>query len=321
MTRHAAPPPQTSPSAARRTRRCAWRAPCWSRPGAGASGPSWWKGCAWWRAAAGGAGAPRLVLYAPPFGQREARERRLLLALRRMGCPVRPVTERVLAQVTDTVTPQGIVAVRAPPAGGRPAGRAAARGALRVLDERRERPWCWCWTGWPTRATPGRCCARRSGRGPRRCWPPGARSTSSPPRWCGPGPGPTFCSPCGRRWTGRRSPGGLPGRLPGAAGRAGAATPYWEVDWTRPTAVVVSSEAHGASARRRRAGRRGAGRRVAIPVQGVESLNVAVAGSVLLFEAVRQRAAPRRPRRRRAPAGHAPAPERDNPGGKGRIAR
>ena len=89
----------------------------------------------------------------------------------------------------------------------------------------------------------------------------------------------------------RPGPGGGPRPaargLPGAAGRPGAATPYWEVDWTRPD--------------RRRALQRGprgrdaataalAGRRVAIPTQGVESLNVAVAGSVLLFEAVRQRA-------------------------------
>ena len=81
---------------------------------------------------------------------------------------------------------------------------------------------------------------------------------------------------------------------------ADALTPYWEVDWRGPTAVVVSSEAHGASAGAlQRAGAERGGR-VGIPVRGIESLNVAVAGSVLLFEAVRSAggAAAGGPRRR-----------------------
>jgi RNA methyltransferase, TrmH family len=78
---------------------------------------------------------------------------------------------------------------------------------------------------------------------------------------------------------------------------AGAATPYWEADWTGPTAVVVSSEAHGASAEALRWAVAGRGGRVGIPVQGIESLNVAVAGSVLLFEAVRQRRGVTQPQR------------------------
>ena len=100
-----------------------------------------------------------------------------------------------------------------------------------------------------------------------------------------------------------------------------AETPHWAVDWTRPTAVVLSSEAHGVDAATAALG----GQRVAVPTQGVESLNVAVAGSVLLFEAVRQRAVAR-PRGAR-PAGARAARERPATGtrqsryGKGRLAR
>ena len=63
-------------------------------------------------------------------------------------------------------------------------------------------------------------------------------------------------------------------------------TPYHEVDWTLPTVLVVGGEAHGAGGKARGL----ATQRVTIPMRGkVESLNVAVATSVLLFEAARQR--------------------------------
>ncbi len=61
---------------------------------------------------------------------------------------------------------------------------------------------------------------------------------------------------------------------------------YCEVDWTKPSALIVSSEAEGAS----REAERLATERIAIPMPGkAESLNVAVAASVILFEAARQR--------------------------------
>jgi TrmH family RNA methyltransferase len=62
--------------------------------------------------------------------------------------------------------------------------------------------------------------------------------------------------------------------------------PYYEIDWTGPTALIVGGEARGAG----REARGVATQRVTIPMKGrVESLNVAVATSVLLFEAARQR--------------------------------
>ena len=65
--------------------------------------------------------------------------------------------------------------------------------------------------------------------------------------------------------------------------------PYYQVDWTVPTALIVGSEAQGAG----RKGRLLATSMVTIPMErDVESLNVGVAASVLLFEAARQRGAP-----------------------------
>ncbi len=61
---------------------------------------------------------------------------------------------------------------------------------------------------------------------------------------------------------------------------------YYEVDWTKPSALIVGGEAEGAG----QAAEKLATERIAIPMQGkVESLNVAVAAGVILFEAARQR--------------------------------
>jgi RNA methyltransferase, TrmH family len=61
---------------------------------------------------------------------------------------------------------------------------------------------------------------------------------------------------------------------------SGGGRPYWEVDWSRPAAIVIGSEAHGASP----AAASLAGEAVTIPMaEGVESLNAAAAAAVLLF--------------------------------------
>jgi TrmH family RNA methyltransferase len=60
----------------------------------------------------------------------------------------------------------------------------------------------------------------------------------------------------------------------------------WETDLTKPLALIVGSEAEGASEE----GRKLATQKISIPMAGnVESLNAGVAGSVLMFEVVRQR--------------------------------
>jgi TrmH family RNA methyltransferase len=60
----------------------------------------------------------------------------------------------------------------------------------------------------------------------------------------------------------------------------------WETDLRQPLALIVGGEAEGASAQAQKL----ANQKVSIPMTGkTESLNAAVAGSVLMFEVVRQR--------------------------------
>ena len=69
---------------------------------------------------------------------------------------------------------------------------------------------------------------------------------------------------------------------------ANAAMLYTEVDWREPSVLIVGGETEGARETAEWPGVQG----VAIPMQNqVESLNAAVAASVMLFEAVRQRQA------------------------------
>jgi TrmH family RNA methyltransferase len=60
----------------------------------------------------------------------------------------------------------------------------------------------------------------------------------------------------------------------------------WEIDLTKPVVLVVGSEAEGAS----EAARKLTHQKISVPMSGeMESLNAGVAGSVLMFEVVRQR--------------------------------
>jgi TrmH family RNA methyltransferase len=63
-------------------------------------------------------------------------------------------------------------------------------------------------------------------------------------------------------------------------------TPYWQVDWPQPTALLIGSEAEGISAK---AEKLATGYAMIPMAEQVESLNAAVAASILLFEGARQR--------------------------------
>lgn len=66
-----------------------------------------------------------------------------------------------------------------------------------------------------------------------------------------------------------------------------APLPYWQLDWTRPTVLLLGSEGGGVSPQLEEL----ANQRVTIPHSAVvESLNVAVAAAPLLLERLRQRA-------------------------------
>lgn len=74
-----------------------------------------------------------------------------------------------------------------------------------------------------------------------------------------------------------------PMRLFAGVARGGAAC--WQCDFKQPCALLVGNEGTGISPRYARIAEP-----VHIPTRGVESLNAAVAASVLLYEAARQRA-------------------------------
>ncbi len=78
---------------------------------------------------------------------------------------------------------------------------------------------------------------------------------------------------------------GAPKTAQALLAEAGGQRPYYEVDLTRRTALIIGNEARGPSAQARRL----ATGSVSIPMwNGVESLNAAIAASILLFEAARQ---------------------------------
>jgi tRNA G18 (ribose-2'-O)-methylase SpoU len=61
---------------------------------------------------------------------------------------------------------------------------------------------------------------------------------------------------------------------------------FWEADLRQPLALIVGGESEGASEQARQL----ASQRISIPMAGkTESLNAAVAGSVLMFDVMRQR--------------------------------
>ena len=63
-------------------------------------------------------------------------------------------------------------------------------------------------------------------------------------------------------------------------------TSCWETDLRQPVALIIGSEAEGAS----ESARKLASAKISIPMSGnIESLNAGVAGSLLMFEVVRQR--------------------------------
>jgi TrmH family RNA methyltransferase len=79
----------------------------------------------------------------------------------------------------------------------------------------------------------------------------------------------------------------LPATLTRFVAAAGAIHTYDQVDWRQPCALIVGGEAEGASA-----SAHARATPIAIPMHnGVESLNAGVAGSIVLFEAARQRRA------------------------------
>ncbi|HEY8417250.1 MAG TPA: RNA methyltransferase [Limnochordales bacterium] len=211
------------------------------------------------------------VFLVPELADSE-RGRRLVEALVQRGVPVTAVAERVLAHMSDTRTPQGIVAVAH-------MQEADLRGfagcSMLVVADGIADPGN---LGTLVRTAAATGAALWSRAGSADLYEPKALRASM---------GALFLVPHRQRMT--------PEEIAGAAEALGLAlmvadargpVPYTDADWRRPFALVVGSEAHGVSPELREA----AAAVVHLPMRpGVESLNAAVTAAVLLFEAVRQR--------------------------------
>ncbi len=211
---------------------------------------------------------PTFVFFTPDIRQ-DNRGRRLLDDLHTLTDDVYEVTDEVLESVTDTVTPQGITAVipfpNVPPAGD--------PTLILVVDGLQD---------------PGNLgtllrAAEAAGTG-QVILAPGTVDPYNP-KVVRAGAGAHFRLPV--TVTGDWGTiATLVSERPVWLADAAATRPYYDVEWMRPSALIIGSEAHGAGPEAHRL----ATGRITIPMAGdAESLNAAVAASVILFEARRQR--------------------------------
>ncbi|MGD2145326.1 MAG: RNA methyltransferase [Anaerolineae bacterium] len=212
--------------------------------------------------------APDLVLYEEGFAS-ESRHRGLLDALSALDAPCHIVSESVIKSCSDTMTPQGILAVLPFPELSPP----TPLTFVLILDRLRD---------------PG-----NLGTILRTALAAGVEQVLLVPGtvdWSNPKVVRSAMGAHLRLPIAEASWESIAEEVSGcetwlAAAQGGK--PYTNVDWVRPAALIVGSEAHGAGDQARAF----AGNSVSVPMcAGVESLNAAVAAATILFEVVRQRA-------------------------------
>jgi TrmH family RNA methyltransferase len=218
---------------------------------------------------------PASAFYTPTFAAHTEHDA-LLQALDAQECRLWQVSDEVMAAISDTVTPQGLLAVLPMP---RPDPAAVRSAHLALIVD-----------GWRNPGNLGTLLrtALATGVGAVVCAP----GTVDPyaPKVVRGGMGAHLDLPIvvDLAWG---EIGELLADRQRILAEAGAPLSLWEIDWTLPSALIIGSEAHGPG-REARALATGAAR---IPMsEGAESLNAAIAAAGFLFEAQRQRAlAPR----------------------------
>jgi RNA methyltransferase, TrmH family len=211
---------------------------------------------------------PRLVLYDGAALRSTERGRQLIARLAEVSAE--EVTPGVLAGLSGTVSPQGVIAAFPIP---RPPDALPDRQLVVVLDGVRDPGNA----GTILRSAQAAGCA-------------GVLATTDTvdlfsPKVVRAGMGAHFALPmaCDLLWPAIAVL--LEGRRTYVA-QARTGTPYYEIDWTEPSALVIGNETEGA---RPQALQSAAGR-VSIPMPGqAESLNAAVAASIVIFESVRHK--------------------------------
>ncbi|HUS15634.1 MAG TPA: RNA methyltransferase [Chloroflexia bacterium] len=221
-----------------------------------------------------GGATPAVLLYEPETLRQTPRGTQVLGRVARL--PVAQEASRAaLAAAADTVQPQGILGIFAFPEWPAPARTAAAPLYL-LLDGVRD---------------PGNLGTLLRGAeaaGVTACWLAPDCVDLYNPKVVRAGAGVHFRLPCyiDQPWDAIRAAMQELGVAQVAALDARGLLPYYAADWRQPTALIVGNEAHGLSP----AARQTATALVAIPMQGrAESLNAAMAATVVLFEALRQR--------------------------------
>lgn len=208
-----------------------------------------------------------LVLYTPEQLAESQAGRHLLPRLAALPGSYE-ASARVVAAAADTVSPQGVVAVAAWPT------PAAQPGPLLVLDSIQD----------PGNVGTLLRSAEAAGVGHVLC----SRGTADvySPKVVRSAMGAHFSLPLQADATWQEIAAALQAapHIYAATGRADTA--YYAVEWQQRSVLIIGNEAQGVSSE----GLALATRQIAIPMQGrAESLNAAVAGSIILFEALRQR--------------------------------
>lgn len=220
------------------------------------------------------AGAAVSEVAASPRASRTPRGRVLLAALEERRVPVRFMDDAVIGSISEAETSQGLVAL-------------ARRPVFAEQDLFAGRPLLLMAVGIQNPGNLGALLRAAEAAGATGAYL--AEGCADPFSWKAlrGSMGSAFRLPHLRRVSARETMARLAGR--GVATVAASATgdvPYDAVDLTRPVALVLGNEGAGLPEDVLAA----ASARVAIPMHGgVESLNVAVAAGVLLFEAARQR--------------------------------
>ena len=216
------------------------------------------------------------VLHTDAFA-RDERARRLLDSLRPAAAKVAAVSDGVMGQLSDTKSPQGVVLLARRPASG--AGSLDARpgvAPLVVVLHRVQNPsnaGAILRVAEAAGATAIIATAQTADLFSPKALRGAMGSTFRLPVWAGAEFGEVL------EWCARRGVRTVSTSL-------GAARTHAEIDWRGPRAVVVGSEGAGLGSEEAQA----ADDSIRIPMRApVESLNVAVAVAVVLYEAARQR--------------------------------
>ncbi len=211
---------------------------------------------------------PDFVFYLPAQVASGQPAHGLFQALEAQGVPLFAVPEVIMAEVSDTETPQGILGVLPLPQIAPP----EAPGLVLVLD------------GISIPGNLGSALRTAAAAGVDAVVLPPATVDPFNPKVLRGGMGAHFRLPILQLdWDAIRA---RFGSLPAYVAAADGAQPYYAVDWLAPALVIVGGEAHGPTGPAYAL----AASSISIPMaSGTESLNAAVAAGVILYEIRRQR--------------------------------